>query len=74
LSSASWKPSSQRRFWAIVREIPYDHAPRPDGFTGRFYKAAWNIIKDDLVAVFNSFWALERRNFHLLNTANMVLL
>jgi len=26
------------------------------------------------VAVFNSFWVLDRRNFHLLNTANMVLL
>lgn len=60
--------------WAVIREIPNDRAPGPDGFTGRFYKAAWDIIKDDVVAVFNSFWALDRRSFQLLNTANMVLL
>jgi hypothetical protein len=40
---------------AVIREIPNDRAPGPDGFTGRFYKATWGIIKDDVVVVFNSF-------------------
>lgn len=60
--------------WAVIKTIPNDRAPGPGGFTGRFYKATWQTIKDDVVAVFNSFWALDRRSFHLLNTANMVLL
>jgi hypothetical protein len=67
-------PFSVDEVWAVIKAIPNDSAPGPDGFTGRFYKAAWPTIKDDVVAVFNSFWALDSRSFHLLNTANMVLL
>jgi hypothetical protein len=67
-------PFTEEEVWNVIKEIPNDRAPGPDGFTGRFYKAAWAIIKEDVVAVFNSFWALDRRNFQLLNTANMVLL
>lgn len=48
--------------------------PGPDGFTGRFYKVAWGIIKHDVVRVFNALSSLDARSFHLLNDALMVLL
>jgi hypothetical protein len=67
-------PFTVEEVWVVIKDIPNDRAPGPDGFTGRFYKAAWATIKDDIVAVFNSFWELDRRSFHMLNTANMVLL
>jgi hypothetical protein len=28
-----------------ISNLPNDTAPRPDGFTGRFYKCCWNTIK-----------------------------
>lgn len=40
----------------IIQESPADRAPGPDGFTGRFYRAAWPIIKDDICSAFNSLW------------------
>ena len=36
---------SEEEVHAVVMELPADKAPGLDGFTGRFYKAAWNIIK-----------------------------
>lgn len=56
-------PFTVDEVWNVIREIPNDRALGPDGFTGRFYKAAWDIIKEDVAAVFNSFWALDRRSF-----------
>jgi hypothetical protein len=67
-------PFSAEEVWAVIKDIPNDRAPGPDGFTGRFYKYAWPIIWDDVVAVFNAVWALDGRSLHTLNTANMVLL
>jgi hypothetical protein len=34
-----------------------DKAPGPDGFTGAFFKASWEIIKDDIMAAINSLYA-----------------
>eukprot|EP00253_Pinus_taeda_P010390 PITA_10390 len=31
-----------------VRSMPNDKAPGPDGFTINFYKACWNIVKQDV--------------------------
>jgi len=57
-----------------VLETPVDRAPGPDGFTGRFYRAAWTVIKADVCAVFRALWAQDWRSFYLVNAANMVLL
>lgn len=31
--------------WNVIKEIPPDRAPGPDGFIGIFHHKAWSIIK-----------------------------
>ena len=43
-------PISEDEVRSAVFCLPSDRALGPDGFTGRFYKSCWHIIKDDLLA------------------------
>lgn len=35
--------------WDVIKEIPPDCAPVPDGFIGLFYHKAWPVIKHDIM-------------------------
>lgn len=59
---------------AVIADLPPDKASGPDGCTGRFYKLAWPIIKDDIMHAINAFWSLNYSSFNLLNDAFMILL
>jgi hypothetical protein len=37
------------RLTALKTMLPFDKAPGPDGFIGRFFNTAWHIIKVDLL-------------------------
>lgn len=65
---------SEAEIWATIRDLPSDRALGPDGFTRAFYKAAWEIIKQDVLNAFNALWSLDPRSFHLLNDALMIFL
>jgi hypothetical protein len=39
------RPFTEEEIWMVVKELPLDKAPGPDGFTGRFYRSVWSIIK-----------------------------
>ena len=65
---------SEEEIWATIKELPPDRAPGSNGFTGLFYKVAWDTIQDDVVNAFNALWSLDSRSFHLLNDAPMILL
>jgi hypothetical protein len=41
-------PITEHEVWETIRSLPADKAPRPDGYTGRFYKACWSVTKLDL--------------------------
>lgn len=58
----------------MVMDLPNDKAPGPDGFTGLFYKRAWDIIKANVMNAFYKLWAQDGRSFSHLNDAYMVLL
>ena len=57
-----------------IKEMPIDKAPGPDGFTGKFFKSCWDIIKNDVVAAFNALHDSRNTHFNLLNSANVVLI
>jgi hypothetical protein len=43
----------------VVKELPNDKAPRPDGLTSLFYKTAWNTIKPEIMNTMHAFWSLD---------------
>jgi hypothetical protein len=43
--------------WCMIRDMPPDKAPGPDGFTTHFLQCAWHIIQYDLMCVFDTFWS-----------------
>jgi hypothetical protein len=65
---------SEEEVWSIIRDMPPDKAPGPDGFTGWFSQMAWPVIKRDVMQALEVIWSLDGRNLYLLNQAYMVLL
>jgi len=67
-------PFSEEEVWKTIRALPSDKAPGPDGFTGKFYKVCWQIIKLDIMAAISAVWSRKFANFELLNSAFVTLL
>lgn len=65
---------AEEEVWNVINEMPSEKAPRPDGFTGLFYKVAWPIIKRSVIWAFNAMDVLDSRSFHLINDAYLILL
>jgi hypothetical protein len=40
---------------AVVFSMEHNKAPGPDGFPAEFYQICWDVIKDDLMALFREF-------------------
>lgn len=58
----------------IVKLLPAEKAPSPDGFTGAFYKKCWQTIKSDILEALNCFYHLRTGPLEHLNGANIVLI
>lgn len=67
-------PISEDEVWKTIKDMPPDKVPGPDGFTGRFYKSCWQIIKLDVMAAIGAFHGGDAWKLHLLNSAYMVLI
>ena len=65
---------SEDEIWAVIKDMPSDKAPRPDGFIGIFFQKAWEIIKVDLVAAIHKFFLGNGRGFGRLNQALITLI
>jgi len=62
-------PFSEDEVWKTISSLPSNKAPGPDGFTGKFYKMCWPIIKRDIMAAVSAVWSRKMGNFGVLNSA-----
>ena len=60
-------PFSEEEVWKTICSLPSNKAPGPDGFTGKFYKVCWPIIKVDVMAAVSAVWSRKLCNFGVLN-------
>ena len=58
----------------IIKSMPLDKAPGPDGFTGRFYATCWQIIKVDFMRALDQFFGGDMRGLAAINRAVVTLL
>jgi hypothetical protein len=64
---------SENEVRAAIFQMEHNKAPGPDGFPPEFYQVFWNLIKDDLMALFREFHQGEL-HLHSLNFGNIILL
>ena len=48
-------PFTKEEIDVVIKELPADRAPGPDGFTGLFLKSCWHIIKEDFYELCDQF-------------------
>jgi hypothetical protein len=49
-------PFSLAEIDKIVKELPVDKTPGPDGFNGFYIKKCWSLIKEDFYGMFTEFY------------------
>ena len=61
MEEATWleRKMTEEEVWGAVKECGNNKSPGPDGFTARFIKKFWGILKEDLMKVFDWFWEKE---------------
>jgi hypothetical protein len=64
---------SQEEVRAAIFQMEHNKAPKPDGFPPEFYQVFWNLIKDDLMALFTDFHH-EFLPLNCLNFGTIILL
>lgn len=64
---------TEKEIKEAVFQMEHNKSPRPDGFPVEFYQVFWDIIKSDLIALFNDFYE-ERLPLHSLNFGVITLL
>lgn len=53
----------------VIKSMPLDKAPAPDGFRGCFFYVCWDIIRDDFMQTMHSFHCGDMRGMHKINKA-----
>jgi hypothetical protein len=67
-------PSLEQEVLDTIRSLPSDKAPRPEGFTGRFYKECWNTIKEDVLNAVTTIWNRNFVNLGRLNSTYITMI
>ncbi|KAL0416380.1 UNVERIFIED_CONTAM: putative ribonuclease H protein [Sesamum latifolium] len=69
------RPVEREEIKAAFFNIAEDKAPGPDGFSAGFFKAAWNVIGDELTTAVQDFFIsgkmLKQELFHGYNRQNL---
>ena len=67
------EPFTWAEIATAIKKSPNNRSPGPDGFTNEFYKCFKEVLKEDLMRLFQEFYELGS-NFHGINVANVVLI
>lgn len=67
------KPFSDEEIESIIKQMPPDRAPGPDGFTGLFLKTCWQILKPDFMALVSDFYE-GKVDLECINTSLITLI
>lgn len=67
-------PFTEEEVTRVIMDMPGEKAPGPDGYIGRFYKSAWEIIKPDVMTAVNLFYRQHSHQLNLLNSGHVVLI
>jgi hypothetical protein len=67
-------PITEEEVWDTIKSLPADRAPGPDGYTGHFYKACWQLIQADFMAAIITLQQGNARKLELLNSAYLTLI
>lgn len=54
-------PFTKEEIDNVVRHMPIDKTPGPDGFNGLFFKRCWHIIKEDIYQLCSDFFSANIR-------------
>jgi hypothetical protein len=66
-------PFTKAEIDAVVKSMPLDKAPGPDGFNGQFLKSYWHIIKEDIYQLFFDFYE-GNLNLESINMGHITLI
>ena len=50
------KPFTKEEVLGVVKDMVGDKAPGPDGYSMAFFQRCWDIVKNDVLAVFQEFY------------------
>jgi hypothetical protein len=67
------EPFSLDEIIVVLKDMPSDHAPGPDGFNGAFFKKCWPIIKEDVIRLSRDF-ANGSLNLESINASLITLI
>jgi hypothetical protein len=66
-------PFSLEEIEEVVKDMPADRSPGPDGFNGAFLKKCWQLVKEDFIKLIQDFYD-ENLNLKSINTAHITLI
>lgn len=67
------QPFSDSEVESVIKNMPPDRAPGPDGFSGLFLEKCWPILKEDFMQLVQEFYE-GRCNLECLNTSLITLI
>jgi hypothetical protein len=65
-------PFSQSEIDSIIKRMPPDKAPGPDGFNGHFIKTCWQLIKPEFYQLCTDFFS-SQANLESVNDSLITL-
>ncbi|KAL9243905.1 hypothetical protein vseg_017742 [Gypsophila vaccaria] len=66
-------PVTGKEIKEALFSIPDIKSPGPDGYTSKFYKDAWNVIGEEVIAAIKDFFA-HKRMLKKINSTSLVLI